>query len=177
MRQPAFSGTSGASASGVWLAHACRLRFLRANAPRLLRSAAQSVARPQARLAWQAVLVGMLSFDALAAVPDAAPAAADGVQRVAIVGGNYFFRPEHVVVKAGRGVEIAVRTEPGMVPHRFVLETAAGESVVDVSIDERVQLLRLDLPPGKYLFHCPNRLLLFKSHRERGMAGVLEVEE
>jgi plastocyanin domain-containing protein len=30
---------------------------------------------------------------------------------------------------------------------------------------------------GKYPFYCDKRFLFFKSHRERGMEGVLEVVE
>jgi plastocyanin len=30
---------------------------------------------------------------------------------------------------------------------------------------------------GKYPFYCRNKLLFFKSHREKGMEGVLEVVE
>ncbi|CAD5379134.1 conserved exported hypothetical protein [Pseudomonas sp. OF001] len=127
------------------------------------------------------ILTTLLSLDAAATEPRGVllptSEVADGMQRVAIVGGSYFFRPEHIVVKAGQGLELAVRMEPGIIPHRFVLETASGKSLADVSIGETAKVLRLDLPAGKYLFHCPNRLLFFKSHRERGMAGVLEVRE
>ncbi|MGH8352603.1 MAG: hypothetical protein ACRERY_03635 [Pseudomonas sp.] len=123
----------------------------------------------------------MLAFETSAAEPNAphdqAREGADGVQRVAIVGGSYFFRPDHVVVQAGRGLEITVRVEPGVIPHRFVLETTNGKRLAEVPLDKKAKTLRFDLPAGKYLFHCPNRLLLFKSHRERGMAGVLEVKE
>ncbi len=31
------------------------------------------------------------------------------------------------------------------------------------------------LKTGKYAFHCKKKLLFFKSHREKGMEGVLEV--
>lgn len=37
------------------------------------------------------------------------------------------------------------------------------------------QVIHLTLKAGNYVFYCPNRLLWFKSHRERGMAGVLQV--
>jgi len=33
------------------------------------------------------------------------------------------------------------------------------------------------LAPGSYPFYCANRLLWFESHREHGMAGVLQVPE
>lgn len=130
---------------------------------------------------WIIVILAMLALETSAAEPytpdNQVKEGADGVQRVAIVGGSYFFQPDHVVTRAGRGLEISVRMEPGVIPHRFVLETINGKPLADVPLDRKAKTLRLDLPAGKYLFHCPNRLLLFKSHRERGMTGVLEVKE
>ena len=106
-----------------------------------------------------------------------AKADADGVQRIALIGGSYFFRPNHVVVQAGQPLEISVKIEPGIVPHSFVLESADGKSMADVSLSEEPKILRLNLPAGSYEFYCPKQLLGFKSHRERGMAGTLEARE
>jgi len=129
-----------------------------------------------------AIVVASLAFEANAAGPDAAAPLqasmdADGVQRVALVGGSYFFRPDHIVVQAGQPLEISVKVEPGIVPHSFVLEAADGKSLVEVKLGEQAQTLRLNLAPGHYIFYCPKRLLGFKSHRERGMSGVLEARE
>lgn len=130
---------------------------------------------------WVIVILAMLAFETSAADPyvphSQANEDADDVQRIEIVGGSYFFQPDRVVARAGRGLEISVRMAPGVIPHRFVLETINGKSLADVPLDQKAKTLRFDLPAGKYLFHCPNRLLFFKSHSERGMAGVLEVKE
>lgn len=131
---------------------------------------------------WCAVATALLAFAAGAAGPDAAspyPASrdADGVQRVALVGGSYFFRPEHIVVQAGQPLEIAVKMEQGLVPHSFVLEAPDGKPLAEVKLGKQAQTLRFNLTAGNYVFYCPKRLLGFKSHRERGMAGVLEVRE
>ena len=63
-------------------------------------------------------LVPMLVLAALAAgtalaqadgdAPLRVPVDADGVQQVAIVGGSYFFRPNHVIVRAHVPVELTV---------------------------------------------------------------------
>lgn len=129
------------------------------------------------------VILALLAFCACAAraEPDAlayqARRDADGVQRVALLGGNYFFRPDHIVVQAGQPLELAVNVEPGIVPHSFVLEAADGTVLADVQLAAEAKTLRLNLPPGKYIFYCAKRLLGFKSHRERGMAGLLEAKE
>lgn len=102
---------------------------------------------------------------------------ADGTQRVTIVGGSYFFKPDRVLAKAGRPLDLIVRMEEGIVPHRFVLEGPDGKPLADIELAATPKTLRVELPPGQYLFTCPNRLLMFKSHRERGMSGMLEIRE
>ncbi|SEF99474.1 quinol oxidase [Thauera chlorobenzoica] len=122
------------------------------------------------------VLVG--NAPATAAEPAAvAVSGADGVQRIAIVGGSYFFRPARIVARSAPPLEIMVSMESGLIPHRFVLEAADGRVLADVPLAEQPQTLRFELPAGEYAFHCPNRLLFFSSHRERGMSGVLRIEE
>lgn len=111
------------------------------------------------------------------APPSAARLDADGVQRVQIEGGSYFFRPERISARAGQPLEIMLQLEPGIVPHRFVLEGPDGKPLAEVAMGSEPKTLRLTLPAGDYPFFCPNRLLGFKSHRERGMAGVLEIRE
>lgn len=107
----------------------------------------------------------------------AAAAGGDGVQRVAIVGGSYFFRPAQIVARAGQPLELRLSVEPGLIPHRFVLEGPGGQPLADVVLGPQEQTVRLSLAAGTYAFYCPNRLLLFPSHREHGMAGVLRVQE
>lgn len=132
-------------------------------------------AMPYARKHLAALLLP--AFAVLAAPPAGAADAAADAQRVTIVGGSCFFRPERIVVRADRPLELSVSMESGLVPHRFVLEAADGRTLADVELSEQPQILRLELSRGEYAYHCPNRLLFLKSHRERGMAGVLVVEE
>ncbi|MCC4118523.1 cupredoxin domain-containing protein [Aromatoleum toluclasticum] len=99
----------------------------------------------------------------------------DGVQRVTIVGGSYFFRPDRILAKAGRPLHLIVSMEEGIVPHRFVLDGPVGKPVADIELATKPKTVQIELPPGQYAFSCPNRLLMFKSHRERGMSGTLEI--
>jgi len=101
----------------------------------------------------------------------------DGVQRVSLIGGSYFFRPAYIIARAGLPLELGLSMEPGIVPHSFVLEGPDGKRLAEVELDETVQSLRLNLAPGNYPFYCPNRLLFFRSHREKGMAGRLAIVE
>lgn len=104
--------------------------------------------------------------------------ASDGIQRVTIVGGSYFFKPDHLVVKAGTPVELVLRVERGIVPHRFVLDLPSDQVAIDAQLGEEPRVFRFTPgTPGRYPYYCPNRLLFFDSHRDKGMAGMLEVVE
>lgn len=58
-----------------------------------------------------------------------------------------------------------------------MLENAEGRALAEVELGEEPKAVRVELNAGDYPFYCPNRLLMFKSHREQGMAGVLQVRE
>lgn len=109
-------------------------------------------------------------------IPTAATRGGDGVQRVTIVGGSYFFRPARITARANQPLEITLSVESGVIPHRFVLDGPDGKHLADVPLGTHTQVVRLVPKAGDYVFYCPNRLLWFKSHRERGMAGVLHVQ-
>lgn len=130
-------------------------------------------------LACRSLAIAAMGLLAGTTAAQEAPAStdADGVQHISIVGGSYFFRPSQIVARANQPLEIRVSVEPGVIPHRFVLEGPDGQRLADMSLDTQEQTLRLSLPAGSYPFYCPNRLLLFKSHREHGMAGMLQVQE
>lgn len=109
--------------------------------------------------------------DAQVAVPDA-----DGVQRVRVVGGDYFFKPARIVVKANRPVELLVSKEAGMVPHDLtIVAPTAGVSVKEDLATDIKKIGFTPTAPGVYPFYCGRKLLFFASHRERGMEGALEV--
>jgi plastocyanin len=135
------------------------------------------------------VLTGVLSLAvglsaALAAegVPADQPYVArvdkDGVQRVEMVGGSYYFTPSRIIVKVNVPVELAVRKEPGMVPHNIVAAAPEAGIVFSVTITDEVKTIRFTpTRAGNYPFYCDKKLLFLASHRDKGMHGVLEVRE
>ncbi|MDR0246719.1 MAG: quinol oxidase [Burkholderia sp.] len=110
--------------------------------------------------------------------PVRVPVDADGVQRVAIVGGSYFFRPNHVIVRAHVPVELTVSAEPGVVPHSFEIDAPPQAGIaVHTELGTTPKTFRFTpAQPGRFAYYCTHRLLFFRSHRERGMEGVLDVE-
>ncbi|RJX26533.1 MAG: quinol oxidase [Desulfurivibrio sp.] len=102
---------------------------------------------------------------------------ADGVQRVAMTGGEYYFDPSEVVVKVNVPVELGVRKSEGMVPHNIALN--APEAGIDfdreLSSSEVTVIRFTPTRVGTYPFACTHRFLFFESHSDKGMHGVLEV--
>jgi plastocyanin domain-containing protein len=100
----------------------------------------------------------------------------DGKQRVEILGGSYFFKPDHIIVKANMPVELSVKREWGIVPHTFVLKIPESGIMIDESLSTDAKTIAFTpTVAGRYMFYCRNKLLFFKSHEEKGMKGVLEV--
>ena len=102
----------------------------------------------------------------------------DGVQRVEILGGGYFFNPNHIIVKVNLPVELIVRKESGVIPHNIVMKVPEAGINFDVTMAEKPTTIRFTpTKAGVYPFYCSKKLLFFESHREKGMAGTLEVTE
>ena len=102
----------------------------------------------------------------------------DGYQRVEMTAGEYYFDPAVVVVKVNVPVELTITKTGGITPHNFVIK--APQADIDFSIDlskEPKKVSFMATRTGSYPFECTNQFLFFKSHKERGMHGVLEVVE
>jgi hypothetical protein len=97
---------------------------------------------------------------------------ADGVQHVRIEGGSYSFKP-NLFVKVNVPVELAVSVEKILIPHNPVIESPEASISVDEKLSSDAKIIRFT-PTGKYPFYCKNKLLFFKSFREKGMESVLE---
>ena len=102
----------------------------------------------------------------------------DGVQRVEVVGGSYFFTPNHIVVKVNVPVEMKVTMESGVIPHNIVLKAPEAGMDVTAELGKDPQVMRFTpTKTGEFTFYCDKKLLFFESHREKGMYGTLEVRE
>lgn len=99
----------------------------------------------------------------------------DGVQRLEILADSYHFSPNYLVVKTGIPVELTLRRQTLLVPHDFVLEVGADDIRIEQELGREGHVLRFTvMTPGKYPFYCSKQLLLFESHRHKGMEGVLD---
>ena len=102
----------------------------------------------------------------------------DGMQRVEVMGGSYFFNPNHIIVKVNVPVELIVRKESGIIPHNIVVKAPEAGIDFDVALASEPKVIRFTpTRTGTYPMYCSKKLLFFESHREKGMEGVLEVVE
>jgi plastocyanin len=102
---------------------------------------------------------------------------ADGVQRATITMDSYSYTPEHLVVQAGKPVELVLTSITLLTPHNFVLKEPDAGLVVEQDVGAGKTLIVRFTPtqPGLFTFYCDKKLLFFASHREKGMEGRLEV--
>lgn len=101
----------------------------------------------------------------------------DGVQKVEIVGGSYFFKPNYISVKANVPVEMSIRKEGGLIPHDFVLNAPGVGMDFRVELSTEPRIIRFTpTKPGKYEFRCDKKSpFSSQTHADKGMKGILEV--
>lgn len=123
------------------------------------------------------LLVTLSSFTSLAVEPPfIVPIDNEGIQRVEVVGGDYFFKPKHIVVKVNVPVEFKVRKEGLIVPHDIIIKAPeAGININESLSRDPKTFFFVPTKTGKYPVYCGKKLPFLKSHRDKGMEGVLEV--
>lgn len=111
------------------------------------------------------------------ATPVTATLDADGVQRATVTVDSYSFSPSHLIVTAGKPVELTLVSITSFVPHDLVIDDPAAGFAAhqDVGAGETVKLNFTAPNAGSFAFYCDKNPPLMKSHRAKGMEGVLEV--
>lgn len=139
-----------------------------------------------ARLAMALIVFGVLPTPVLlpadepppaAAPPVTAEVGADGVQRATITMDSYSYTPNHLIVQAGKPVELTLTSVTTIVPHNFILKDPAAGLVIekDVSAGKTDKVTFTPAQAGTVTFYCDRRLWPMPSHRDKGMEGKLEV--
>ena len=101
----------------------------------------------------------------------------DGVQRAVVEADSYEFIPHHLVVNAGKPVELTFKSVTWVVPHNVIIDDPRSGLKIREEIPAGGSLTIKFTPtvPGSFAIYCDKKLLFFKSHREKGQEGVLEV--
>ena len=139
------------------------------------------------RLSYLLATVGLILFISVTVVdaaepsqsgpPMVIPVAEDGVQRATITLDSYSYAPNHLIVEAGKPVELALISVTTIIPHNFIIKSPTGNLSVeqDVSAGKTVTIRFTPTQPGTFPIYCDKRLWPFPSHRDKGMEGKLEV--
>jgi heme/copper-type cytochrome/quinol oxidase subunit 2 len=110
-------------------------------------------------------------------LPVVIPVAADGVQRASITLDSYSYSPYHLIVEAGKPVELTLTSVTTIIPHNFIIKDPMGGLSVeqDVGAGKTVIVTFTPSQPGTFPIYCDKRLWPLPSHRDKGMEGTLEV--
>ena len=130
-----------------------------------------------------AVGIGLLVLGPIITCAAAEPVAfevpldSDGIQRAVVEADSYEFSPRRLVVRAGKPVELTVKSVTVLVPHNFLIDDPKSGLAIreEISAGQTVKITFTPTVPGSFAIYCDKKLLFFKSHREKGMEGVLEV--
>jgi plastocyanin domain-containing protein len=121
----------------------------------------------------------LIIFCTLASAEDSVtkvPVTPEGISKVDIIGGSYFFKPNHIVVKVNKPVELHISKESGLVPHDIVAKSPEAGIEFQVNLSSTPKLIKFTpTKVGKYPFYCSKKAPFSKSHQEKGMEGVIEV--
>lgn len=127
-----------------------------------------------------ALLIAGLSFAAEEAAkpPFRAVIGGDGVQRVDVLGGEYFFEPRHIIFIVNVPVEMTFKKNWGIVPHTIVMnEPEAGMKFNEKMSSTPKTIKFTPIKVGVYPIICDKKPPFFKSHRDKGMEGIVQVVE
>jgi len=101
----------------------------------------------------------------------------DGVQRISITVDSYSYTPNHLQVEVGKPVELILNSVTMITPHNFVVKEPAAGLMIDGDVPAgKTEIIRFTpTQRGLFTFYCDKKLLFFKSHRDKGMEGLLDV--
>lgn len=91
--------------------------------------------------------------------------------------GDYRFLPQEIQLSANQSAILRLVNTDSVTPHNFTMEVGSNSPAVEVELlgGESAEVKLPPLPAGRYTFYCSNKLLFMKSHREKGMEGILIV--
>ncbi len=91
--------------------------------------------------------------------------------------GSYYINPEKVTVKRDQPVMLNLVNEASFIPHNLVIKApeAGIDIAVDVSAGKTASASFTPTKSGSYEMICNKEPPFGKSHKEKGMHGVLEV--
>jgi len=148
------------------------------NAREVLRSMRRNIIFLSVIIATCLVSSALFAEEAKKEVTFVAEVNQEGKQVVEITGGEYYFEPNHIVLKVGVPTVFIVKRTGYMVPHNIKIDQPDAGMSFDVDMSKSGNTIEFTpTKAGTYPFICDKKLLFFESHKEKGMDGVIEVVE
>lgn len=118
-----------------------------------------------------------LPFLLLAILPCLAAAAGPQVIEVRLE--SYAIKPDTITVRIGQPVTLRVKNEATFIPHNLVIKSpGAGFDVkLDLAAGRSGEVSFTPAQAGNYEMFCDKAPPIGKSHKEKGMHGLLVVTE
>lgn len=124
------------------------------------------------------LLVALLSTHYLALAEESevfvATTNAAGEQEVVMQATSYSYTPSKIIVQAGVPVVLKI-TKHGWVPHDIILDDPASGLAIKEKLGKTSEIRFTPKNKGTFAFYCGKKLPFAKSHKEKGMHGVLVV--
>lgn len=123
------------------------------------------------------ILAALLMLAGTAVAQDAQLSQATQVIEITL--DSYSITPNEIVVKANTPVTIKITNKASLIPHNFIIN--APEAGIDADVDLRAgksgEATFTPTKAGHYEIICDKKPPLMKSHKDKGMHGMLIVEE
>lgn len=117
--------------------------------------------------------VAQAADSAQPATPFVVSVGTDGVQRATITLDSYSYTPKHLIVEAGKPLELTLTSVTTITPHNFIIKELSIEQ--DLSAGKTVTITFTPTQTGTFPIYCDKRLWPLPSHRDKGMEGTFEV--
>lgn len=111
-------------------------------------------------------------------LPIGALAHAGEPQQIDVQLDSYSITPARINLKAGQPVVLKVKNAASFIPHNLVIKSpnASTEVKLEVGAGKSGEVRFAPTQPGSYEMLCDKAPPIGKTHREKGMHGVLVVE-
>lgn len=99
----------------------------------------------------------------------------EGEQEITMEASSYAFSPDKIVVNAGVPVVLKIK-KIGWVPHDFIIDDPDSDLAIREKLGKTTEIRFTPQNRGEFVFYCGKKLPFAKSHKDKGMHGVLIIK-
>jgi plastocyanin domain-containing protein len=99
----------------------------------------------------------------------------NGEQEIFIEASSYAYIPSKIIVQAGIPVVLKIN-KSGWVPHDIIIDDPASGLEIKEKLGKSNEIRFTPENKGEFVFYCGKKLPFSKSHKDKGMHGILIVE-